>query len=85
VDKTPPLPILAQPQRDRAGLGDPTTAASLAFVLKPLAVQRAGQTPFSPVTLPDPFEHRRTVEVREPPAENPQPLSVTFPRLPGVK
>ena len=85
VEKVPPLPILGLPKGDRAALADPTAETSLAFALKAVAVPRNGPVPFSPVNLPDPFELRQTVELRDPPAETEMPPLVTFPSLPSVK
>jgi hypothetical protein len=76
-----PLPILAQLQIDRASLDDPTVAASLAAALSELAPVRANPAPFLRLTLPDPFEHRETVRVRVPLAEETTPVAAA-PRLP---
>ncbi|MFO0967188.1 MAG: hypothetical protein U0793_16615 [Gemmataceae bacterium] len=82
VDRIPPLPVLATPQRDRASLADPTMEASLARAMQAFFLPRTTAVPFAPINLPDPFELRRTIELRDPPAEDGAPLIVTFPRLP---
>lgn len=76
-----PLPFLAQPQRDRAPLTDPTMAASLAAVLGELAPARLAPVPFAPINLPDPFENSQVARVRNPPAEQAVPVVVT-PHMP---
>jgi hypothetical protein len=70
-----PLPILAQPQIDRVSLDDPTVQASLAAALSELAPVRAYPAPFLRLALPDPFEHRETVRVRVPLAEETTPVA----------
>src|SRR2546421_39995 len=54
--ETIPLPILAQPQRDRASLADPTIEASMAAALGEITPHRLLPVPFAPLNLPDPFE-----------------------------
>jgi hypothetical protein len=83
VQQFPPLPILAAPQVDRAPLGDATMEASVALALQTVFLPRTASVPFAPINLPDPFELRRTVELRDPPPEEGVPPLVTFPRLPG--
>jgi hypothetical protein len=68
-----PIPILAQQQKDRASLGDPALEASLSAALKRLTPARDRPVPFAPLNLPDPFEHVRTGQLRNPPDENPMP------------
>jgi hypothetical protein len=81
VAATPPLPTLARPSTERASLADPTAASSLqATLLLPIPV-RATPEPFTPVNLPRPFEHRETVRLRQPPAEDATPM-VGTPRRP---
>ena len=75
-----PIPILATPVKDRASLGDPAFDASLAAALKRLKPSRDRPVPFEPLNLPDPFEHVRTGQLRNPPAEDPMP-----PAIPLVK
>lgn len=81
--QTPQLPSLAQPSRDRASLGNPTFETSVAEALRPIAIPRAGPMPFAALNLPDPFEHRRVADLREPPPEDPVPPLGGFPRIPG--
>lgn len=73
-----PLPILAQPVKERAATTDPTLEASTAAALRPLSPQRTGPLPFVPLNLPDPFEHARGGRLRFPPSED-----VVLPRLPA--
>jgi hypothetical protein len=68
-----PIPILAQPQQDRASLGDPALQASLDAALKRFTPARDRPVPFVPLNLPDPFEHIRAGQLRNPPQENPMP------------
>ena len=68
-----PIPILAQPQKDRASLGDPAVEASLAAALAPFTPVRDRPVPFRVLNLPDPFEHVRTGQLRNPPEENAMP------------
>lgn len=83
VEKMPELPILGTPRSDRAALGDPTMEASLAATLRVFSFARSGPLAFSPVNLPDPFELRQRVELRDPPEESSMPPVVAFPRLPA--
>lgn len=79
--KTPlPIPILAQPAKDRAPLGDPSLDVSVDATLKPIAPKRERPVPFTPLNLPDPFENVRYGQLRNPPEENPMP-----PVIPLVK
>jgi hypothetical protein len=71
-----PIPILAQPQKDRVSLGDPALAASLDAALKSFTPVRDKPVPFTPLNLPDPFEHIRTGQLRNPPEENPTPPAI---------
>ena len=72
--KTPaPIPILAQPVKDRASLGDPAFDASLAATMGQLSVTRDRPVPFTPLNLPDPFEHLRYRQLRNPPEESATP------------
>lgn len=68
-----PVPILGQPNKDRAPLGDPALEASLEAALKAFTPARTGPVPFIPLNLPDPFEHVRHGQLRNPPEENPTP------------
>jgi hypothetical protein len=71
-----PIPILAQPQKDRASLGDPAVEASLAAALAPFTPVRDRPIPFQALNLPDPFEHIRTGQLRNPPEENGMPPAI---------
>ena len=68
-----PIPILAQPAKDRASLSDPAFGASLDATLKQIAPRRDRPVPFTPINLPDPFENVRYGQLRNPPEENPMP------------
>jgi hypothetical protein len=60
VNQPIPLPRLGQPLPDRAALDDPTLEASTAAALaKPLPV-RTSKAPFLKLTIPDPYEGRRS-------------------------
>jgi hypothetical protein len=80
VNKPLPIPILAQPQQDRASLADPTLGASLKAALKALTPTRLQPLPFMPFNLPDPFEHMRSGQLRNPPEENPMPPVIPLQR-----
>jgi hypothetical protein len=75
-----PIPILAQPVKDRAPVSDPALEASLDATLKRITPKRERPVPFVPINLPDPFENVRYGQLRNPPAENPMP-----PVIPLVK
>jgi hypothetical protein len=81
VNQPLPLPILAQPQRDRASLADPTYETSIAFALAQVQAIRIGPVPFVPINLPDPFENSQAVRLRFVLEEHPLPPLVT-PRPP---
>jgi hypothetical protein len=68
-----PLPILAQPKSDRASLTDPTADASTDAALSGTIPVRENPAPFLRVNLPDPFENRQTIRVRNPLPEDPTP------------
>lgn len=78
VDTPLPIPILAQQQKDRASLGDPALEASLSAALKRLTPARSRPVPFMALNLPDPFEHVRAGQLRNPPDENPMPPLIPF-------
>lgn len=69
-----PLPILARPIVDRASLAEPAFEASLAAAMKRFTPTRERPVPFVPYNLPDPFEHVRYGQLRNPPDENATPL-----------
>jgi hypothetical protein len=76
------IPILAQGAKDRASLAEPAFEASLSAAMKPFAPTRDKPVPFIPLNLPDPFEHLRYGELRNPPGEDPMPpvLPLTRPK-----
>lgn len=79
--KTPiPLPLLGGYVADRVSLADPSLEASVGLTREPQTPARAGEAPFSPWNLPDPFEHANTVRLRQPWPEDPNPP--TFPVRP---
>jgi len=73
VDLPIPLPILAQPQRDRASLVDPTLEASIAATSSPVAIPRLAPKVYPPINLPDPFELSQQVRLSQIPEELPMP------------
>jgi hypothetical protein len=81
VNKPLPLSALASQANERASLDDPTGDASLAAALALSPSPRANPAAFARRNLPDPFEHRDTVKMRKPPAENTTPTTAS-PRPP---
>jgi hypothetical protein len=77
-----PIPILAQPQKDRASLGDPALQASVDAALRQFTLVRDRPLPFVALNLPDPFEHIRWGQLLNPPEENPMPPVIPL-RKPG--
>lgn len=75
-----PLPILARPLADRASLGDPAFDASLMAAMKRMTPTREKATPFVPYNLPDPFEHVRYGQLRNPPEESATPPVIRIDR-----
>jgi hypothetical protein len=75
-----PIPILAQPVKDRAPLGEPGFEASLDAALKRWTPTRDRPVPFVPLNLPDPFEHMRYGQLRNAPPENPMPPVIPLTR-----
>lgn len=73
-----PIPILAQPAKDRAALGEPGFEASLDAALKPFTATRDRPVPFAPLNLPDPFENLRHGQLRNAPEENVTPPVVPY-------
>jgi hypothetical protein len=78
VDAHAPLtiPILAQAHKDRASLAEPAFEVSLHAAMKQFTAVRDKPIPFMPLNLPDPFEHTRYGELRNPPSEDPMPPAV---------
>ena len=64
------IPILAQPVKDRASLGEPAFESSLAAAMKSFTPTRDRPVPFVAYDLPDPFEHLRYGQLRNPPEES---------------
>ncbi len=77
-----PLPVLATPARDRTTSDDPTADFSSAAVQAAPMPSRGSPAPAVKLSLPDPFENRNTVRLREPPPEKGEPVSGP-PRLPS--
>ncbi len=75
-----PIPILAQPTKDRASLGDPAFEASLGAAMKPFTPTRDRPVAFVPYNLPDPFENVRYGQLRNPPEESATPPVVPLVR-----
>ena len=75
-----PIPILAQPTKDRASLAEPAFEASLDAALQKVAPARARPVPFTPLNLPDPFEYVRTGQLRNPPGESATPPVIPLTR-----
>jgi hypothetical protein len=69
INEPIPLPILARPVADRAGLDDPSGEVSQAAALASNVPERTTTAPFLRLNLPDPFEHRNTVRLRTPAPE----------------
>jgi hypothetical protein len=60
VNQPIPLPILTRPVADRAPLDDPTADASAAAALAAPIPTRTTKAPFLKLTLPDPYDRRRS-------------------------
>src|SRR5262249_31939385 len=69
LDRPPPLPILAQPQPDRASLEGPTAAFSVGAALAAPLPERSTPAPFIRLVIPDPFEHHQALRGKTPPPE----------------
>ncbi len=82
VNQPVALPVLARPTPDRASLEDPTTEASAAAAVSAPAPQRTASLPFQRLSVPDPFEHRTAVHLKETPADETTP-PLGSPRTPG--
>jgi hypothetical protein len=80
VNQPIPLPVLAQLVPDRAPLDDATAEASAAAAVAAPPPQRLNMAPFLRLTLPDPYDHRRTGTIPVP-AEGAEPVTAT-PQLP---
>jgi hypothetical protein len=75
-----PLPTLARPLADRASLGEPAFEASLLAAMKRYTPAREKPAPFVAYNLPDPFEHVRYGQLRNPPEESAMPPVMVIPR-----
>lgn len=75
-----PLPTLGRPVVDRVSLGEPGFEASLLSAMKQYMPAREKPAPFTAYNLPDPFEHLRYGQLRNPPEENPVPPVVPIQR-----
>jgi hypothetical protein len=75
-----PIPILARPLPDRASLGEPAFEASLSAAMKPFMPARDRPVPFIAYNLPDPFEHVRYGQLRNPPEESATPPVIPIER-----
>jgi hypothetical protein len=76
------LPVLAQPVPERASLDDPGAEFSTAAVQSATVPFRSTLAPFVRQNLPDPFENRDTVRLRNTPDERPDPQTAA-PKGPG--
>jgi len=81
VNEPIPLPILAQPQKDRASLADPSFSSSLEVTLAQRIPLRDQAAPFQAVNLPDPFAHAYAARLRTPLGDDPLPF-IPWPRRP---
>ena len=75
------LPFIGLILADRVQLDDPTADLSLRAALLAEPPVRATQVPFTPENLPDPFTNGRTIQLKSPPAESPEPPTAS-PRVP---
>lgn len=60
VNRPAPLPYLGQKQAENSAAEDGTAEASTLAATTAKPPQRGGPAPFARLTVPDPFEHRRT-------------------------
>jgi hypothetical protein len=82
VNRPALLPPLAAPAPDRTALDDPTADFSAAAAQSGAVPARQAPAPFAKVGLPDPFENRNAVKLREAPPEKGDPVTAA-PRPPG--
>jgi hypothetical protein len=82
VSQPVPLPVLAVPAPDRGSSDDPTAEFSSAAAQTAAPPARARPAPFVRVSLPEPFENRIAVRLREPPHEKEDPVTAP-PKPPG--
>jgi len=76
------LPVLASPAPDRTTGDDPTADFSSAAVQAAVMPSRGAPAPAVKLSLPDPFENRNTVRLRETPPEKGEPVTAA-PRPPA--
>jgi hypothetical protein len=69
------LPILAQKAAESSSTDDATGEVTTAAALATVPPQRATPAPFLRMTVPDPFEHRKTVRLQKELPEAAQPLA----------
>jgi hypothetical protein len=74
VNRPVPLAVLGQAQPDRALLTDPAPEVSREAALAGAVPPRTIPVPFLRLNLPDPFEHRRAVRLRNLPDEEKLPV-----------
>jgi hypothetical protein len=82
INQPAPLPVLATPAPDRSPSDDPTGDFSIATVQGTAMPARTTPAPFAKVSLPDPFENRNAVRLREAPPEKSDPVTAA-PKPPG--
>ncbi len=82
VNQPTPLPVLAAPAPDRSAAEDPTADFSSGAAQSAAVPARRGPAPFAKVSLPDPFENRNAVRLRQPPPERDDPVTAA-PKPPG--
>lgn len=70
-----PLPPTTQPVPDRTAAEDPTAEFSLAAARAAVPPDRFAKAPFVPLSLPDPFELRKTVQLKSPPPDDGDPVT----------
>jgi hypothetical protein len=82
VNQLPPLPLMTpRSVSDRAPLEDPTAEVSTNAALSAILPQRTRPVPFQRLTIPDPFENRRPVQMDSALPERNDP-PVTLPQTP---
>jgi hypothetical protein len=86
-NQVPPLPPLARPAPD-SDFSDPLADYDRDYLQTAPAPQRTEPLPFDRPSVPDPFAHRRAVQLEAPPAETPLPPQLlprrpARPQLPG--
>jgi hypothetical protein len=76
VNQPAPLPLLAVPAPDRT-TDDPTADFSSAAAQSASVPVRTAPAPFVKLSLPDPFENRDVIRLRQTPPEKDEPVSAT--------